>query len=139
MNYSMYKTFANKYKTTVSKIKAQYFVNGVFTVEYFTKKGMKTSTLYNGGFSRKKEDEVIKDASVSILPQYKKYDKRNSFAGRIRAKVCELCEQKSNDLVFHQVKKLKDLKGVTEWERVMLRVRRKTLVVCPKCYDAIHS
>jgi hypothetical protein len=139
MQYSMYKTFANKYKTKVSKIKAQYIKNGVFTVEYHTKSGMKTSTLYSGGFKRKKEDEIIKDASISILPQYKKYDKVNSFAGRIKAKICELCESKSNDLTFHQVKKLKDLEGVTDWERTMLRVRRKTLAVCPKCYDAIHS
>ena len=40
---------------------------------------------------------------------------------------------------IHQVKKLKDLKGNTEWVLLMRKRRRKTLVVCPECHNLIHS
>jgi len=137
MEYSMHKTFANKYRTKVSKIKAHYEKDGVFTVEYHTKKGMKNATFYNGGFKRK--EEAIRDANVSTLPPYKKYDKINSLASRIRAGACELCGSKTENLMFHQVKKLNDLKGTHEWERKMIRIRRKTLVVCFDCHNTIHT
>ena len=39
MKYSMYKTFACKYKTNVHEIKRRYCVNGLFTVEYETRQG----------------------------------------------------------------------------------------------------
>ena len=137
MEYSMHKTFANKYKTKVSKIKAKYVRNGAFTVEYYTKSGAKTTTFYNGGFKRK--EYAIRDADISLLPHYKKYDRINSLANRIRLETCELCGNKTDDIVFHQVKKLKDLKGESEWERVMIQKRRKTLVVCSDCHETIHS
>ena len=137
MKYSMLKTFACKYRSTVSKIKAQYVKNGLFTVEYRTKAGIKNATFYNGGFKR--IEEPIRDLNVSNLPPYKKYDKVNSFINRIRARICELCGKHTEDLVFHQVKKLKDLKGEQEWERVMKEKRRKTLVVCMECHNAIHN
>jgi group II intron reverse transcriptase/maturase len=137
MYYCMLKTLANKYRTKVSKIKAKYVINKVFTVEYHTKSGKKTAEFYNGGFER--ERFAIKDANVSLLPQYLKYDRVNSFANRIRSATCELCGQKSAELAFHQVKKLKDLKGESKWERAMIEKRRKTLVVCPNCYNEIHS
>lgn len=38
---------------------------------------------------------------------------------------------------MHHVKKLKDLKPDSEWDRVMLAKRRKTLAVCPDCFAKI--
>jgi len=137
MKYSMFKTFANKYKTNVNKIKARYFVNGNFTVEYPTKSGIKQSVYYNKGFKRK--PEPIRDADISLLPRYRTYDKPNSLKTRIRLGLCELCNKKSKDLALHQVKSLKSLKGVHTWERLMLDMRRKTLAVCPCCHSEIHS
>lgn len=137
MKHSMLRTFANKYRSTVSEMKKQYVKSGLFSVEYYTKAGMKTATFYNSGFKRK--EEPIRDSNVSILPAYKKYDKANSFIARLRAGSCELCNKRTDDLVFHQVKKLKDLKGELEWERVMKEKRRRTLVVCTDCHDIIHD
>jgi len=137
MKHSMLRTFANKYRSTVSKIKAKYVKSGAFTVEYYTKSGIKNATFYSGGYKRK--PEPIRDASVSTLPHYTRYNKANSFIHRLRAGVCEVCGAKFADLTFHQVRKLKDLKGESEWERIMLRKRRKTLAMCPNCYNAIHN
>jgi group II intron reverse transcriptase/maturase len=136
MKYSMFKTFANKYKTNVHRIKARYFKGNNFTVEYRTKSGEKQAVFYNKGFGRKLE---TMPAEVSLLPQYQKYDRLNSLKNRIKLGLCEMCGKKTKDIALHQVKRLKDLKGDTAWELLMLERRRKTLAVCPKCHSEIHS
>lgn len=136
MKYSMLKTFANKYRTKVSQIKRRYVKGKIFTIEYATKKGMKTSVLYNGGFKRK--DNAL-TSEVSLLPQYRRYDRLNSLKMRVKLGICELCNKKDDNIMLHQVKKVKDLKGKTEWECLMIDKRRKTLAVCPYCYGKIHA
>ena len=55
MEYSMYKTFAGKYKSKVSKIARKYKQDGLFTVQYQGSKGReKQQTFYNESFSRRK-------------------------------------------------------------------------------------
>jgi hypothetical protein len=135
MKYSMFKTFDNKYRTNVSTIKARFFKNGNFTVEYPTKSGMKQAVYYNKGFSRKID---TMNAEVSLLPQYNKYDRFNNLRNRIKLGLCEMCNSKTDNIALHQVKRLKDLKGETAWEILMLEKRRRTLAVCPKCHSEIH-
>lgn len=136
MHYSMLKTFANKYRTTANKIKARYFKNGRFTVIYPTKGGTKESVFFKGPFVRKDRPNVVQ---VDVLPAYKRYDKPNRLAAKLRAKTCELCGEYTNDVEIHQVKRLKDLTGQSVWEAVMLKNRRKTLAVCPACHREIHA
>ena len=136
MKYSMFKTFANKYKTNVHRIKNRYYRDGSFTVEYMTKSGKKQAVFYNKGFKRKLE---AMSADVAFLPQYRKYDKFNSLRNRVKMGLCELCNKKSKDIELHQVRRMKDLNGKTDWERVMLERRRKTLAVCLECHRRIHS
>ena len=136
MKYSMLKTFAAKYRTKVSKIKARYVKNGNFTVAYETKSGMKESVYYNKGFKRKTEPFF---GQVDLLETYKKYAKPNGLLRKLRAKTCELCGAICDDLEIHQVKRLKDLTGNTAWEAVMLSRHRKTLAVCPACHKEIHA
>jgi len=136
MKYSMLKTFGSKYRCQVKKIKERYVKNGEFTVPYATKSGPKESIYYHGGF-RKKPDPSL--GQVDMLEIYKKYDKPNSLAARLRAKACELCGAECSGLEMHQVKRLKDLKRENEWELVMLKRRRKTLAVCPSCHHEIHN
>jgi retron-type reverse transcriptase len=136
MKYSMLKTFANKYRTTANKIKARYTKNGHFTVEYPTKSGMKTSVYFNKPFIRLNHPNV---EQADVLPPYKRYSKPNRLAGKLRAKTCELCGLRTDEVQIHQVKRLKDLTAQTVWEMVMLKNRRKTLAVCPACHDEIHN
>lgn len=136
MRMSMYKTFAGKFRTKISKIKAKYAVNGVFTISYPTKTGLKQSVFYDKGYERKEQPHFIQ---TDLLPQYKRYDRPNSFAGKLKAGICELCGSSSEYVEIHQVKKLKDLKGVEPWEILMKQRRRKTLAVCSKCHEEIHS
>ena len=137
MKYSMYKTFACKYKTNVHEIKRRYFVNDLFTVAYDIKSGRKTTTFYKDGFKRK--EKATKFDNVSELPQFSKYAKTNTLKQRVERHTCELCHKDCRNLEIHQVKKLKDLKGNAEWVLLMRKRRRKTLVVCPECHSLIHS
>jgi group II intron reverse transcriptase/maturase len=137
MKYSMFKTFANKYRTNVNVIKGRYFEADNFTVEYPTKSGMKKAVFYNGGFIRKREATIF--AEISFLPQYKKYDRINTLRGRIKLGICEMCNKNTDNIALHQVKRMNDLKGVKPWELLMLEKRRKTLAVCPTCHSEIHS
>jgi retron-type reverse transcriptase len=136
MKYSMLKTFANKYRTTANKIKKRYVKNGNFTVSYATRSGDKESVYYNKPFIRQSKTNLTQ---ADVLPPYKRYDKPNRLAGKLRTKICELCGAYTSDVEIHQVKRLKDLTGGTAWKIVMLKNRRKTLVVCPACHDEIHA
>ena len=136
MKYSMLKTFACKYKTSVRKIKARYLRGKDFTVDYQTKSGLKQSVFYNGGFKRKPD---TMGAGVSLLPQYHKYSRFNSLRNRVKMGLCELCDKKTDKITLHQVKRMKDLTGKTAWERCMQERRRKTLAVCNECHNEIHQ
>lgn len=136
MKSSMLKTFANKYRTTVNKIKKAYIKDGIFGVDYQSKEGEKRCELYHDGFTRKKDDML---AYVDILPQYKKYDKPNSLAGRLNSKTCELCGDKSEHLIMHHVKRLKDLSESIPSEKLMMEKRRKSLAICSECFKKVQA
>ena len=131
MRYSMLKTYAGKYRTNVSKIKKKYMRGGVFRVPYDTKSGPKLCEFYHDGF--RKHDEGY-DNVQDTLPSYIRYDGRNTLANRLKAGICELCGNKTDDIRMHHVRALKKLTGKTEAERLMLHMRRKSLALCPYCY-----
>jgi group II intron reverse transcriptase/maturase len=70
---------------------------------------------------------------------------RSDLVRRLQADACELCGSHENCEVHH-VRKLADLKQrwagrrtKPEWVVRMITVRRKTLVVCHACHQAIHT
>ncbi|WP_353957635.1 reverse transcriptase domain-containing protein [Phocaeicola sartorii] len=95
MRYSMLKTYAGKYRTNVSKIKKKYMRGGVFRVPYDTKSGPKLCEFYHDGF--RKHDEGY-DNVQDTLPSYIRYDGRNTLANRLKAGICELCGNKTDDI-----------------------------------------
>ena len=136
MKKSMYKTFAGKYRTTVSKVKEKYMRDGVFGVDYSTKSGVKRCELYHDGFKRVKNDML---ASVDMLPQYRKYQKKNSLAMRLKRKVCELCGESAEDIQMHHVRRLKDLGNELPSELLMKKMNRKSLALCPACFVQVKA
>jgi len=132
----MCKTFACKYRTTARKIKEKYVKGKDFTVVYETKSGIKEQVFYNDGYIRKVRPKI---PQAEVLPQFKRYNKQNSLSGRIRKGVCDMCGIQGQPIEIHQIKKLKDLTGQSEWENVMRKKRRKTLAVCNKCHQLIHG
>jgi hypothetical protein len=136
MEYSMYKTFAGKYRISMKKVIDKYRRNGEFVVDYQTKKGKKQCIFYNKGF---RKQTVPPGNYADILPHYQKYDKPNSIAARLKTGVCEYCGEKSDNIRMHHIRRLKDLSDNTEWERLMKEKRRKSLAVCPNCHSKIHG
>jgi hypothetical protein len=136
MEYSMYKTLAGKLRTTVTKVKAKYARDGVFAVEYMTKSGVRKVTFYQGGYAR-----IVAPlpADVDCKPECVVNHEPKELFFRMKAARCELCGKEHAPVSAHQVRRLKDLTGNLSWERVMLKMRRKTLIVCEECHQSIHS
>jgi hypothetical protein len=61
---------------------------------------------------------------------------------RFAAGRCEVCKQ-NTEIRVHQIRKLADLDkpGVSRpaWMDIMAKRRRKTLMVCQVCHEAIHA
>ncbi|HIE8424783.1 group II intron reverse transcriptase/maturase, partial [Clostridioides difficile] len=78
---------------------------------------------------------------TDIVPQTAKNYSHDvtTLESRLKAKICEVCGCTDSDRYeIHHVNKVKNLKGKSEWEKVMIAKRRKTIVVCHKCHMAIH-
>jgi group II intron reverse transcriptase/maturase len=155
--FSLLKTVARKEKCSVAQVLNTYGVDvklkqktgtrKVFGVSYQTKEGPKTLTYFNDSIKKKdkpQEGKIAQGLLEIIIPG------RHQIIDRINAKECELCGQQSDDastFEVHHIRKLKDIKQqysrrgdhVPNWVLKMCTMRRKTLVVCKPCHNAIHS
>lgn len=80
---------------------------------------------------------VINDQPTQV------FNGRNELVKRLLAQKCELCES-TKAIQVHHIRKLADLKTKDRrekppWVKRMAERRRKTLVVCQKCHNAIHK
>lgn len=137
MEYSMYKTLANKYKTSVPKIIKKYNINGTFGIKYETSKGPKVAYLYDKGFKR--QQTLTIESEIDVMPTPNKYLGRTSLIDRLNARKCEWCGKEDVEIHIHHVRKLKELKGKAKWEQLMIARRRKTLALCKQCHVDLHS
>lgn len=135
MKYSCLKTLAGKHRSKVSKIRAMYKDGtGKWAIPYETKTGIKKMYFANYADCKGKK-------FTDIVPQTAKNYSHDvtTLESRLKAKICEVCGCTENDRYeIHHVNKVKNLKGKSEWEKIMIAKRRKTIVVCHKCHMAIH-
>ena len=135
MKFSMYKTLAQKLNMSVRKVIETYRKDNLFVVPFVNKGGeTKYRVFYNEGYARKTDCET---APSDNLPYMFKTPSL-SLIERLTTKTCELCG-KHGEVVMHHVRTLKELKGKNDWERKMLHMHRKTLVVCAECNAKIQS
>jgi hypothetical protein len=145
METSLLKTLAHKFKSSVSKVAAQYTT----TCEtpdgprkclrvWVERPGKKPLMAQFGGLSlRTRPKAVLTDKPTP------RWITRAELLQRILAEECEVCG--SQDKVeVHHVRKLADLqvRGRREkplWMQIMATRQRKTLVVCQRCHDDIHT
>ena len=133
MRGSCLKTLAAKYNSSVMKMYKKYrSVKGDFGADYKTKSGTKRCEFYNEGFRR---NNNIAPEFVDIMPKYRGQIKPNSLAGRLKSGQCEMCGANPVKVYMHHVKRLKDLNADNEFDELMLLKRRKSLALCPKCYE----
>ncbi len=143
---SLMKTLACKHKTSVAKICAKYhktvkLPHGLRKcVEIIVPRdGKKPLVARFGGIQLKRNLK----ANIEDLPTKRKPAFRNELVKRLLADECELCGARG-DIEVHHIRALKDLKmkGRKEqplWMQVMSARKRKTLMVCSQCHDAIHA
>ena len=110
--------------------------HGKWGIPYETKTGKKRMYFANWQKCRK-EASACNDTINDVFMMHN--HNRNSLEARLKAKVCELCGTTQGELFeLHHVRKVKDLNGKERWEQCMIAKRRKTLVVCKPCHNAIH-
>jgi group II intron reverse transcriptase/maturase len=136
MKYSMYRTFASKYRSSVAKVIRKYRIGKDFGISYDTKSGKKAMLFYNGGFRRQTETMT---GNIDAVPNTYYRTSPSSLIERLKAKKCEWCEAENVSLEIHHVRRLKDLKGKVAWERAMIGRRRKTMALCVSCHNLLHA
>ena len=137
MEYSCLKTLSAKARRSLRKTLAAYKDgHGKWGIPYETKTGKKRMYFANWQKCRK-EASACNDTINDVFMMHN--HNRNSLEARLKAKVCELCGTTQGELFeLHHVRKVKDLNGKERWEQCMIAKRRKTLVVCKPCHNAIH-
>ena len=136
MQYSMFKTLANKHKCSKKKIITRMRMGKDFGVKVKTENGKERVLLfYNEGFKRKR----ISYEDCDRLPNGAVYYSRTKLTDRLAAQKCEICGIEGVPLEMHHIRKLKDLKGKKHWEVIMIARKRKTIAVCEGCHRKIHN
>jgi hypothetical protein len=142
---SMLKTLAAKHGSAVTKMAARYRAktgtsDGLRTCFEARKErtGRKDLVARFGGISLRHDRRAVITDPVPVQVPYP----RKELITRLRRRKCELCET-STAVAVHQVTSLKALgepgPGQPAWATLMTRMRRKTLIVCAACHDAIHA
>lgn len=137
MEYSCLMTIASKHKSSVRKVRNMLKDGkGGWCVPYNTKQGVKQ--MYFARYADCKASPRFRDEIPHAVPMTIK--SRNSFESRLLAKKCEFCgKEDSKGYEIHHVHRLKDVKGKTMLEQVMLARKRKTIVLCLECHRALHQ
>lgn len=136
MKYSMFKTYAAKYKTRIRNIRRKYGYKH-FGIKYPSKSGKAVAYFYNEGF--KHDSTISLKANIDIIPLVHRNLNSTSLISRLKANRCEWCGAENVPIEMHHIKKIKDLKGKAGWEIVMIGRRRKTLALCKTCHDMLHA
>ena len=147
---SLLKTIARKEKKSVNAVIQKYGVDvplksgtgtkRVIGISYKTKDGIKTMTYFDE--SMKRDNTPV----INLVDNMADYRKNCQLLTRLNANVCELCGSTEN-IEVHHVRKLKDIhdkykrigKPIPLWVLTMVKMKRKTLVVCNKCHDKVHA
>ncbi len=136
MKYSLFKTFAAKYKTRISRIRKKYGYKR-FGVKYPSKSGKAIAYLYDDGF--RKDNRMVSAPAMDVIPMVHRNLNSTSLISRLKAERCEWCGAENVPIEMHHVRKIKDLKGKAGWEIVMIGRKRKTMALCRACHDKLHA
>ncbi|GAA3835981.1 reverse transcriptase domain-containing protein [Streptomyces coacervatus] len=147
MQTSLLKTLAHKHNSKVIKMSRKYKVKietpeGLRTclqacVERGPRRNPLVATFGGIPLKRQRTAKIIDRRPVRSTPT------GSELIRRLRHGECELCGS-ADKIQVHHVRKLADLQcseGPQQpaWAVFMAKKRRKTLVVCAPCHDAIHA
>lgn len=146
METSMLKTLAMKYRSSVKKIADRY--KCMIETEVGPMKG------FRAVIERPDRNPLIAEFGGIPLRYQKRCQRitdslyqlgfgRSELLDRLLCNQCDLCGSQEH-VEVHHIRKLADLKrykshDAPEWVRRMTKFRRKTLVVCTSCHEAIEA
>lgn len=135
MEYSMYKTFACKYRTTMIHIKKKYTKDRIFSIPYKTPSGdIKPIEFYHKGFCKK---DFSRDINIDNIPKpttVYNFTPSELIVRMLKGK-CEFCGCDTEFPFVYQVSAMSVLSEDVPWEATMLKKRRKTLIMCKECFE----
>src|SRR3989454_2465285 len=146
MATSILKTLASKNQTSVTK-EAKRLHGTSQTPEgprnclklTIPREGKRPLVATFGGLSLKRvKHPVIKDQVITPYPRM-----RSEIIERLLHDTCEVCGSKEH-IEMHHIRRLADLnkEGRREkplWMKIMISRKRKSMPLCRRCHDAIHS
>jgi group II intron reverse transcriptase/maturase len=140
---SLLKTLAARHRSTVTAMARKY--KATITTPHgprvcfqatVEREGRKPLVTRFGGIPLKRQKKAVLTDRLPGLPT-----RRKELIQRLRTRRCEWCDTRT-DVEIHQVRKLADLTRTGQpqprWAQLMTRMRRKTLIVCNPCHQAIH-
>jgi hypothetical protein len=143
---SLMKILAYKHKTSVAKTYKKYnktvkLPQGLRKCVEVTisREGKKPLIARFGGLQLKRNPK----ATIKDLQTTRHHPHRNELIKRLLANECEVCGATEN-IEVHHIRALKDLKDKSRrekplWMQIMSARKRKTLMVCKDCHNAIHA
>jgi hypothetical protein len=144
---SLTRTLARKLRSRTRKINQQYKSIGPKTgnwcllVELTTDEGKKRAVTY-GDISLKVDKSLRHKRGHDF---FRPYLPARELTLRLKRTRCELCQQVTDDLEVHHIRRLKDIRAKVKagtaprWKATMAARNRKSLVVCAPCHNEIHS
>jgi hypothetical protein len=148
MQTSLLGTIANKHKTTIAavyrrmrwEVKDRGRFQTALAVTRERGEGKEPLVAMFGGISLAwKKDAILSDCPPAIYNGI-----RSEIVQRLLAQKCENCGTEEGPFEVHHIRRLADLDrpGRAEqppWVKRMASRHRKTLVVCDRCHQTIHS
>jgi hypothetical protein len=148
LEIALTKTLAYKHRMSVNEVFRRYQVvtdAGYKALRVTVERPGKTPLVAEfGGLSlaRIPEGLGLRQEFIADAAWRRFCNHRSELVQRLLHRACELCGA-VGDMEVHHIRKLDDLRRAgrppkAAWECVMSARRRKTLVVCDACHDAIH-
>lgn len=146
METSLLKTLAWKHKMSVNQLVKKHKTDT--DTAYGKRKGIRVEVtrpnkeplvaIFGGMSLRRNLKAVLRDEPVR-----RSDTTRNELVKRLLADECEVCGA-TGKVEVHHIRALKDLqtrgrKPKPQWVQLMAARRRKTLVLCLECHDALHA
>lgn len=148
LELSLTKTLAHKFKCSVSQIHQRYqaTVSDYQALQVVIQRPDKEPLVATfGGFPLKRIPDGIGNTDFVFSSAWSyPGPRRSEVVVRLLIGRCELCGDNDEPVEVHHIRKLADLdqpgrRPKAAWEKLMSARKRKTLVVCRRCHDAIHA
>jgi group II intron reverse transcriptase/maturase len=136
---SLYKTLAGKHQTSVRKM-VRTMKSGKQYIWRCTGRNGQPKHFAIQRFGDLLKQKAPGGAEVDVQPNtIVLRAARTKLIDRLTANACEYCGKHGGYFEVHHIRKMKDLTGKQAWEKHMIALRRKTIVLCIQCHHLLHA